>query len=154
MANGKNGIEMVHAGSLSLRDTVVSIAIIACLFFIFGFTTWINAILIPYFKIACELNTTQSLLVAFAFYIAYFVMAIPAAHLLQRVGFKVGIMIGFWVMAAGALIFIPAALARTFGSILHRHGTCHPAARRQHVYYHDRVERESGATDEHHGRLQ
>jgi len=109
---------MVHAGSLSLRDTVVSIAIIACLFFIFGFTTWINAILIPYFKIACELNTTQSLLVAFAFYIAYFVMAIPAAHLLQRVGFKVGIMIGFWVMAAGALIFIPAALARTYGVFL------------------------------------
>ncbi len=118
MANGNNKLDLVHAGSLSMRHTVISIAIIACLFFIFGFCTWINAILIPYFKIACELNTAQSLLVAFAFYIAYFVMAIPAAHLLERVGFKKGIMVGFWVMAAGALIFVPAALTRTYGVFL------------------------------------
>lgn len=117
MGNGNN-MDVVHASSLSTRHTVFSIAIMACLFFIFGFTTWINAILIPYFKIACELNTSQSLLVAFAFYIAYFVMAIPAAHLLERVGFKKGIMIGFWIMAAGALIFVPAALARTYGIFL------------------------------------
>ena len=68
-------------------STTISIAIIGLLFFIFGFTTWINAILIPYFKISCELNNVQSLLVAFAFYIAYFIMAIPAAHLLEKVGF-------------------------------------------------------------------
>lgn len=111
-------IDLVHAGSLSTRSTVFSVAIIACLFFIFGFCTWINAILIPYFKIACELNTAQSLLVAFAFYIAYFVMAIPAAHLLEKVGFKKGIMIGFWIMATGALIFVPAALTRTYGVFL------------------------------------
>ena len=94
--------------------TIISIAIIGLLFFIFGFTTWINAILIPYFKISCELNNLQSLLVAFAFYIAYFVMAIPAAHLLEKVGFKKGIMIGFWIMAMGALVFVPAALTRTY----------------------------------------
>ena len=88
--------------------------IIALLFFIFGFTTWINAILIPYFKISCELNNAQSLLVAFAFYIAYFVMAIPAAHLLERAGFKKGIMIGFRIMSLGALIFVPAAFTRTY----------------------------------------
>ena len=118
MTNNKSKIDLVHAGSLSARHTVFSVAIIACLFFIFGFCTWINAILIPYFKIACELNTAQSLLVAFAFYIAYFVMAIPAAHLLEKVGFKKGIMIGFWIMAAGALIFVPAALTRTYGVFL------------------------------------
>ncbi len=99
-------------------STVISIAIIGLLFFIFGFTTWINAILIPYFKISCELNYVQSLLVAFAFYIAYFVMAIPAAHLLDKFGFKKGIMIGFWIMAMGALIFVPAALTRTYGLFL------------------------------------
>ena len=99
-------------------STIFSVAIIGLLFFIFGFTTWINAILIPYFKIACELNYVQSLLVAFAFYIAYFVMAIPAAHLLEKVGFKKGIMIGFWIMSLGALIFIPAALTRTYGIFL------------------------------------
>jgi len=114
----KKKIELVNASTLSTRSTVISIMIIAMLFFIFGFTTWINAILIPYFKISCELNNTRSLLVAFAFYIAYFVMAIPAAHLLEKVGFKKGIMIGFWIMAMGALIFIPAALTRTYGIFL------------------------------------
>src|ERR1035437_7229863 len=114
----KKKTELVNAGSLSARKTVISIMIIALLFFIFGFTTWINAILIPYFKIACELNNVQSLFVAFAFYIAYFVMAIPAAHLLEKIGFKKGIMIGFWIMALGALIFVPAAMTRTYGVFL------------------------------------
>jgi len=111
-------IDTVDSGSLSTRKTVISVSIIGLLFFIFGLTTWINAILIPYFKISCELNNVQSLLVAFAFYIAYFVMAVPAAHLLEKVGFKKGIMIGFWIMALGALIFVPAALTRTYGIFL------------------------------------
>ncbi len=114
----KKKIEVVHAASLSTRDTVFSIAIIGVLFFIFGFTTWINAILIPYFKVSCQLNNVESLLVAFAFYIAYFVMAVPAARLLERVGFKKGIMIGFWIMALGAAIFVPAAYTRTYGIFL------------------------------------
>ena len=118
MADEGRNSGKVQVGSLSMRTTVASIAIIAALFFIFGFTTWINAILIPYFKIACELNTAQSLLVTFAFYIAYFVMAVPAARLLNRVGFKKGIMVGFWIMSAGALIFVPAALTRTYGIFL------------------------------------
>jgi len=99
-------------------STILSVAIIGLLFFIFGFTTWINAILIPYFKIACELNNVQSMLVAFSFYIAYFVMAIPAAYLLEKVGFKKGIMFGFCIMALGALIFVPAALTRTYSIFL------------------------------------
>ena len=111
-------IEVVAISSLSKRTTVISVIIIAILFFIFGFTTWINAILIPYFKISCELNNVQSLLVAFAFYIAYLVMAIPAGYLLEKVGFKKGMMIGFWIMALGALVFVPAALTRTYGMFL------------------------------------
>lgn len=104
----------VAVQSLSRRDTVVSILIIGLLFFIFGFVTWINAILIPYFKIACELTNFQSYLVTFAFYISYLIMSVPAAYLLRAVGFKKGMMIGFWTMAIGALIFVPAALGRTF----------------------------------------
>ncbi|MCE5347663.1 MAG: sugar MFS transporter [Bacteroidales bacterium] len=114
----KKKIEVVNAETLSTRNTVISIVLIGLLFFIFGFSTWINAILIPYFKIACELNNVQSLFVAFAFYIAYLVMAIPAAFLLEKVGFKKGIMIGFWIMALGALIFVPAAMTRTYGIFL------------------------------------
>ncbi len=96
----------------------VSIATIGVLFFIFGFVTWVNAILIPYFKVACELNNFESYLVAFAFYIAYLVMALPSGYLLKRTGFKRGMMIGFWVMALGALIFVPAGLTRTYGVFL------------------------------------
>lgn len=90
-----------------------SILIIGALFFIFGFVTWLNAILIPYFKIALELNNFQSYLVAFAFYISYFVMAIPSAWVLKATGFKKGMSVGLLVMAAGALLFVPAALTRT-----------------------------------------
>jgi FHS family L-fucose permease-like MFS transporter len=104
--------------SLSKRDTVVSILIIGMLFFIFGFVSWVNAILIPYFKIACELTNLQSYFVAFAFYISYFLISVPSSFLLKKVGFKRGMMIGFWIMAAGALIFIPAALTRTYGLFL------------------------------------
>lgn len=104
----------VQASSLSKRDTRISLLIIGLLFFIFGFVSWVNAILIPYFKIACELSNFKSYLVTFAFYISYFVMSVPSSYLLKAVGFKKGMMIGFWVMAVGAFIFVPAALSRTY----------------------------------------
>ena len=61
----------VHARDLTPGQTRVSLAIIAVLFFIFGFVSWANAILIPYFKIACELTHFEAYLVTFAFYISY-----------------------------------------------------------------------------------
>jgi MFS transporter, FHS family, L-fucose permease len=109
-----NPIRSVQVGSLSKRDTNISIFIIGVLFFVFGFVSWVNAILIPYFKIACELSNFRSYLVTFAFYISYFVMSVPSSYLLKSVGFKKGMMIGFWVMAIGAFIFVPAALSRTY----------------------------------------
>ncbi len=104
----------IDAGSLSKRATVISILIIGMLFFIFGFVSWVNSILIPYFKIACELTNFESYLVAFAFYISYFIMSVPSSYLLKKAGFKKGMMIGFWAMALGAFIFVPAALTRTY----------------------------------------
>jgi FHS family L-fucose permease-like MFS transporter len=94
------------------------IAIIGALFFIFGFVTWLNSVLIPYLKIACELSNFESYLVAFAFYIAYFVMALPSAWVLKKTGFKKGMAVGLIVMAIGALLFIPAALSRTYALFL------------------------------------
>lgn len=94
------------------------IFIIAALFFVFGFVSWINAILIPYFKIACELNHFESYLVAFSFYIAYLVMSVPAGYLLRKTGFKKGMMTGFFIMALGALIFVPAGMTRTYALFL------------------------------------
>jgi glucose/galactose transporter len=88
--------------------------LIGCLFFIFGFITWSNSQLIPYLKIACELSDPQSYLVATAFFAAYFVMAIPSSFVLKKTGFKKGMSLGLLVMAAGALLFIPAAGARSY----------------------------------------
>ncbi len=101
-------------GSLTKRNSFVSILIIGLLFFIIGFVSWVNAILIPYFRIACELTNFQSYLVTFAFYISYFVMSVPSSYLLRKVGFKKGMMAGFWSMALGAFIFVPAALLRRY----------------------------------------
>jgi len=96
------------------KSGFVPTLIIGILFFIFGFITWLNGTLIPYLKIACELNTFQSLIVAFAFYISYFVMALPSSWVLKKTGFKNGMMLGLLVMACGALLFIPAALTRIY----------------------------------------
>ncbi len=102
----------------SNRNNYRAIFIIGGLFFIFGFVSWLNAVLIPYFKLACDLTTKQAMLVAFAFYISYFVMAIPASTILKKTGLKNGMTVGLLVMAAGALIFIPAALSRTYSLFL------------------------------------
>lgn len=96
------------------KDYVFSITIIGILFFIFGFVTWLNGTLIPFLKISCELNNFQAYFVTFSFYIAYFVMAAPSSMVLHKVGFKNGMALGLFVMALGSLLFIPAALTRTF----------------------------------------
>jgi len=94
------------------------IVIIGTLFFIFGFITWLSAVLVPYLKIACELNNFQSYLVAFSFYIAYFFMSVPSGWLLEHTGYKKGMTIGLLVMAVGSVVFVPAALTRTYGLFL------------------------------------
>ncbi len=96
------------------KSYILSISIIGVLFFIFGFVTWLNGILIPYLKIACELTNFQALFVAFAFYISYTVMALPSSWVLKKTGFKNGMMVGLFVMSIGTLLFIPAALSRTY----------------------------------------
>jgi len=100
------------------KTYIISITIIGILFFIFGFVTWLNGILIPYLQIACELTTFQALYVAFAFYISYTVMALPSSWVLKKTGFKNGMMVGLLVMAVGTLLFIPAAMTRTYAIFL------------------------------------
>ncbi|WP_010134427.1 sugar MFS transporter [Ochrovirga pacifica] len=95
-------------------QTWIPTAVIAGLFFIFGFVTWINGALIPYMKTINELTEAQSYLVASAFYISYVVMALPASKILEKIGYKKGMSLGLFVMALGALVFIPAANSRTY----------------------------------------
>jgi FHS family L-fucose permease-like MFS transporter len=102
------------SNSISQKDYIFSIAIIGLFFFIFGFVTWLNGILIPFLRTACELNDFEAYFVTFAFYVSYLVMALPSSMVLKKTGFKNGMSLGLWIMAAGALIFIPAAMTRTF----------------------------------------
>ena len=96
-----------------------AIIIIGILFFVFGFVTWLNGTLIPFLKLACQLeNDIQAFFVTFAFYMAYFFLAIPSSIILKKTGFKNGMALGLLVMAAGSLIFIPAANTRSFGLFL------------------------------------
>lgn len=97
---------------------VVPMIIIGALFFLFGFVTWANGTLIPYLKIACELTTSEAMLVTFAFYISYAVMAFPSSFVLRKTGFKNGMVLGLLIMAVGALVFIPAAGSRTYSIFL------------------------------------
>jgi FHS family L-fucose permease-like MFS transporter len=106
------------SNSISRKDYIFSISIIGLFFFIFGFVTWLNGILIPFLRTACELNDFEAYFVTFAFYISYLVMALPSSVVLKRTGFKNGMSLGLWIMAAGSLIFIPAAMTRTFSLFL------------------------------------
>jgi len=106
------------SNGLNKRTYIISISIIGLFFFIFGFVTWLNGILIPYLKIACELTDFQALFVAFAFYISYTVMALPSSWILKKTGFKNGMMVGLLTMAVGTAMFIPAAQTRIYGLFL------------------------------------
>lgn len=98
------------------RNAIVTIGI---LFFVFGFVTWLNGTLIPFLKIACELdNDIQAFLVTFAFYMAYFFLALPSSYVLKKTGFKKGMALGLMVMASGSLLFVPAANSRSFAMFL------------------------------------
>ena len=108
--NSSNGI--------SRKDYIFSVSIIGLFFFIFGFVTWLNGILIPFLRTACELNDFEAYFVTFAFYVSYLVMALPSSLVLKKTGFKNGMSLGLWIMALGALIFIPAAMTRTFSLFL------------------------------------
>jgi len=96
------------------NKTNFSIFIIGALFFVFGFVTWLNSVLMPFLQTACEISVRQASLVNLAFYISYFVMAIPSSYILKKTGFANGMALGLVVMAIGSILFVPAALERNF----------------------------------------
>jgi glucose/galactose transporter len=97
------------------RDPILPIVILGILYFIFGFVTWLNGPLIPFLRIACDLSDFQASFAPFAFYVSYFVMALPSSVVLRRTRMKNGMVLGLSVMAIGAFLFIPAASVRSAG---------------------------------------
>jgi FHS family L-fucose permease-like MFS transporter len=95
-----------------------SLAIFSILFFFFGFITCLNDILVPYLKAAFTLDYGQAALIQLCFFGAYGVMSIPASRLIEKVGYKHGVIIGFIITAMGCVLFWPAVSYRTYGLFL------------------------------------
>ncbi len=101
-------------GDLRTRTDLRAMTIATALFFMWGFLTCLNDILIPHLKAIFELSYAQAMLVQFAFFSSYFVFALPAGKLVEWRGYKQTMIIGLTVMAAGALLFLPASGLASF----------------------------------------
>ena len=115
--SGANSQTVTAAGGEGQNYTM-SLVWLTTLFFMWGFLTCLNDILIPHLKNVFELNYTQAMLIQFCFFGAYFVVSIPAGHLVKKVGYKAGIVIGLVIASIGCLMFYPAAGMRVYGLFL------------------------------------
>lgn len=98
---------------------LVPMLVMALIYFMMGYITWTNGPLIPYLKIVCNLKTdVQAFFVTSAFYFSFFFMSLPSAWVLQKLGFRNGMIVGLVVIAIGSLIFIPAANSKTYSLFL------------------------------------
>src|SRR5271156_122718 len=100
----------IGARDNSKHSYTFALTILATVFFMWGFATVLNDILVPHLKAVFSLNYGQSLLIQFVFYLAYLLMALPAAKLLERIGYKLSIVFGLVGMALSAAAFVPAAM--------------------------------------------
>ena len=91
-----------------------ALSVVTTVFFMWGFVTVLNDILVPHLKALFELNYTETMLIQFTFFSAYFLMSIPSARILAHMGYQKSIVIGLAVMGLGALLFVPAASLRSY----------------------------------------
>jgi MFS transporter, FHS family, L-fucose permease len=96
----------VNAGE---NPYISSLALLTSLFFIWGFITCLNDILIPHLKSVFTLNYAQAMLIQFCFFAAYFMVSVPSGYLVEKIGYKGGIIIGLAIAGTGCLLFYPAA---------------------------------------------
>ena len=95
-------------------SSILPMAIVAVLFFILGFATWLNGSLMPYLSQILKLTPFQGSLILFSFYIAVTFTALPSAMLIKKVGYKNGMAMGMGLMMIAGLLFIPAAMSQVF----------------------------------------
>lgn len=106
------------ASAAPVVNTRVALWVATSIFFMWGFLTCLNDILIPHLKAVFELNYAKAMLVQFTFFGAYFLMSLPAGRLVARLGYKQGIVAGLVIAGIGALGFWPAAELRIYGAFL------------------------------------
>ena len=100
------------------QSYALALTVLAAVFFMWGFATVLNDILVPHLKAVFSLNYGQSLLIQFVFYLAYLLIALPAAKLLERIGYKLSIVVGLLGMACSAAGFVPAAMLGSYDVFL------------------------------------
>lgn len=103
---------------MTKKNGAFAVALITSLFFLWGISLNLNSILVPHLKKACQLTDLQSAFVDSAYYIAYFLVAIPAGLFMHKYGYKKGIVLGLLLFAIGAFLFYPAAQMRVYGFFL------------------------------------
>lgn len=108
----------IEETSPQTTSSIIPMAIIAVLFFILGFATWLNGSLMPYLELVLSLTPVQASFILFSFYIAVTVFAMPSAWVIRRVGYKNGMALGMGGMAVAAFMFIPAAKTHMFALFL------------------------------------
>src|SRR6202047_3863463 len=113
-ASPTNTISPSQSSTPGGSSTRFAMFVVTALFFMWGFVTVLNDILVPHLKGIFDLNYTQVMLVQFAFFSAYFIFSIPSAKLIDTIGYKRTMVTGLFTMGAGALLFIPAATAASF----------------------------------------
>jgi FHS family L-fucose permease-like MFS transporter len=96
------------------NNYMAPLVVLTSLFFMWGFITCLNDIIIPHLKGIFELNYAQAMMVQFAFFAAYFVVSLPSGAIVTKIGYKNGIIIGLCTAAVGCLMFYPAAGARSY----------------------------------------
>lgn len=113
-----NDAIVVPAPGTNSKSAFLPLAMIAGMFFIFGFVTWLNGSLMPYLEVVLALTPFQASFILFSFYIAVTVFSLPSSWIIRKVGYKNGMAIGLATMASAALIYIPAAKTHWFGMFL------------------------------------
>ncbi|MEN3930507.1 sugar MFS transporter [Microvirga sp. W0021] len=113
MATSSNASQTTRTSSYTS-----ALIVLTSLFFMWGLITSLNDILIPHLKGVFTLNYVEAMLIQFCFFTAYFVMSYPSGWLVEKLGYKLGIIIGLSVAGIGCLLFYPAAAARVYGIFL------------------------------------
>ena len=106
------------APDISGKTDKPALAMVTTLFFMWGFLTVLNDILVPHFKAIFELNYTRVMLIQFTFFMAYFLLSLPSGWLVNRAGYQRSMVLGLLTMASGSLLFIPSAALASYGLFL------------------------------------
>src|SRR6476661_3871297 len=114
MDAGVSTREQAGSASVPKGNHGPALALLTSLFFMWGLITSLNDILIPHLKSVFTLSYVQAMLIQFCFFAAYFVMSFPAGYLVEKLGYKKGIITGLAIAGAGCMLFYPAAGLRSY----------------------------------------